>query len=102
MIDEDGYLKLIDFGTAKIIRGRTYTQVGTPHYMAPEIIMGLGYGFAVDWWALGCILYEFLCLDVPFGADFEDPQDVYNAVLNSRLKYPGFLPAVFPAKSFIE
>eukprot|EP00358_Blepharisma_japonicum_P007286 CAMPEP_0202945040 /NCGR_PEP_ID=MMETSP1395-20130829/6001_1 /ASSEMBLY_ACC=CAM_ASM_000871 /TAXON_ID=5961 /ORGANISM="Blepharisma japonicum, Strain Stock R1072" /LENGTH=49 /DNA_ID=CAMNT_0049644619 /DNA_START=1725 /DNA_END=1874 /DNA_ORIENTATION=+ len=49
MIDEEGYPKLIDFGIAKIVNGRTYTTVGTPHYMAPEVIMGNGYNSAVDW-----------------------------------------------------
>mmetsp|Transcript_19168 Transcript_19168/g.3093 ORF Transcript_19168/g.3093 Transcript_19168/m.3093 type:complete len:92 (+) Transcript_19168:1944-2219(+) len=38
MVDEDGYLRLIDFGVSKIISDRTYTTTGTPHYMAPEII----------------------------------------------------------------
>ena len=40
MIDDKGYVKLIDMGTAKIIEekpARTYTIIGTPHYMAPEI-----------------------------------------------------------------
>lgn len=49
MIDDMGYPKLIDFGTGKIVRGRTYTTVGTPHYMAPEIINGKGYNLSVDW-----------------------------------------------------
>ena len=48
MIDYEGYLKLIDFGTAKILSGRTFTVVGTPHYMAPEIIIGKGYGSPAD------------------------------------------------------
>jgi len=48
MIDHEGYPKLIDFGTSKIINGRTYTTVGTPHYMAPEIILGSGYTFSAD------------------------------------------------------
>ena len=56
MVDEDGYLKLIDFGTAKVMKGRTYTTIGTPHYMAPEVIMGLGYSLSVDWWSIGVIL----------------------------------------------
>lgn len=49
MVDEDGYLKIIDFGTAKIVKGRTFTVVGTPHYMAPEIIVGKGYDYTVDY-----------------------------------------------------
>jgi Serine/threonine protein kinase len=48
MIDDEGYPKLIDFGTAKIVNGRTYTTVGTPHYMAPEIILRNGYGSSID------------------------------------------------------
>ena len=49
MIDEDGYPKLIDFGTSKIVENRTYTRVGTPHYMAPEVINGTGYGLEADY-----------------------------------------------------
>ena len=48
-IDEDGYPKLIDFGTSKAISGRTYTIIGTPHYMAPEIILGQGYSYNADY-----------------------------------------------------
>jgi len=40
MIDMTGYIKLIDFGVAKLFNGRTYTTIGTPHYMAPEVILG--------------------------------------------------------------
>jgi cGMP-dependent protein kinase len=43
MVDKDGYPKLIDFGTAKVVKDRTFTVLGTPHYMAPEIILGKGY-----------------------------------------------------------
>ena len=49
MVDDEGYPKLIDFGIAKIIQGRTYTVVGTPHYMAPEVIVGKGYGLLADY-----------------------------------------------------
>ena len=46
MIDKDGYLKIIDFGFAKIVKpgDRTYTFLGTPDYMAPEIIRRMGMG----------------------------------------------------------
>ena len=49
IIDDDGYPKLIDFGISKILNGRTYTIVGTPHYMAPEVITGKGYSFFADY-----------------------------------------------------
>mmetsp|Transcript_29488 Transcript_29488/g.5330 ORF Transcript_29488/g.5330 Transcript_29488/m.5330 type:complete len:134 (+) Transcript_29488:179-580(+) len=60
MIDEYGFPKLIDFGSAKIINGRTFTIIGTPHYMAPEIILGKGYSQSADIWSMGIILYELV------------------------------------------
>jgi len=39
MVGEDGFLKLIDFGFAKIVKKRTYTICGTPEYIAPEILL---------------------------------------------------------------
>jgi cGMP-dependent protein kinase len=43
MVGGDGYPLLIDFGTAKVIHDRTFTQIGTPHFIAPEVIAGKGY-----------------------------------------------------------
>ncbi len=76
MINHLGYAKLIDMGTAKIIiekPARTYTVIGTPHYMAPEVLLNKGYSFDVDIWSIGIILYEFMCGLVPFGETCEDP-----------------------------
>merc|ERR1719215_1095992 len=53
MLDHQGYLKLIDFGIAKKFeenQSRTFTMIGTPHYMAPETMLGKGYGSEVDLW----------------------------------------------------
>lgn len=52
----------VDFGFAKeLVRGeKTYSFVGTPEYMAPEIIKNQGHDFAVDFWSLGILIYELL------------------------------------------
>jgi serine/threonine protein kinase len=42
LIDKTGYLKLTDFGFAKVCEGRTYTLCGTPEYLAPEILLNKG------------------------------------------------------------
>jgi cGMP-dependent protein kinase len=88
MIDEDGYLKLIDFGAAKIIKERTFTILGTPHYMAPEIILGNGYGLEADLWSLGIMLYEFFFYVVPFADDERDSFKIYKRILEEPLKFP--------------
>jgi len=58
-------------GTAKELTAKncfkTFTIIGTPHYMAPEVFEGKGYSFEADIWSLGCLLYEFLCYGLPFG-----------------------------------
>jgi cGMP-dependent protein kinase len=91
MVDSEGYPKLIDFGTAKMA-SRTFTMIGTPHYMAPELILNAGYNNAVDLWSLGIIVYEFICGRVPFGEDLDDPHDIYNYILNAKkVYYPKFV-----------
>ena len=82
MVLENGYIKIIDFGTAKEIEDKTKTTMGTPHYMAPEMIMGTGYSFEVDYWAIGICMYEFICGEVPFGEVCEDTMEIYLAIKN--------------------
>eukprot|EP00928_Gymnodinium_smaydae_P085084 TRINITY_DN683_c3_g2_i1.p1 TRINITY_DN683_c3_g2~~TRINITY_DN683_c3_g2_i1.p1 ORF type:complete len:837 (+),score=189.12 TRINITY_DN683_c3_g2_i1:251-2761(+) len=65
-----GLLKLGDFGVAKVMAGTTVmdqmTCVGSPTYMAPEIVGGEVYGPACDIWSLGVIIYELCCFKKPF------------------------------------
>jgi cGMP-dependent protein kinase len=91
MINDKGYIKLIDFGTVKEIKDRTTTNVGTPQYMAPEMVNGTGYSFQVDMWAAAICMYELFCGKVPFGEDCDDPMEIYKAVSKEDLTFPSFV-----------
>ena len=82
MVLGNGFIKLIDFGTAKSIKDKTKTIIGTPHYMAPEVILGEGYSFKVDFWSIAICMYEFMCGGVPFGENHEEAMDVYLSIIN--------------------
>ncbi|XP_058719152.1 cAMP-dependent protein kinase catalytic subunit PRKX isoform X2 [Poecile atricapillus] len=60
LLDKEGHIKLTDFGFAKKLVDRTWTLCGTPEYLAPEVIQSKGHGRAVDWWALGILIFEML------------------------------------------
>ena len=86
LISADGYLKLTDFGFAKLVEGRTYTLCGTPEYLAPEILLNKGHGKPVDWWTLGILIYEMNAGLDPFSD--EDPMVIYQKILKGKIKFP--------------
>jgi serine/threonine-protein kinase RIM15 len=60
--------------------------VGTPDYLAPETVNGVGQDEMSDWWSLGCILFEFLYGYPPFNA--ATPDEVFENILNRRINWP--------------
>jgi len=61
MVQANGYIKIIDMGTCKSMASstssKTFTIIGTPNYMAPEVFSGKGYSYPVDLWSLGVMLF---------------------------------------------
>ena len=99
LITKTGYLKLTDFGFAKLLEeGKTYTLCGTPEYLAPEIILNKGHGKPVDWWTMGVLLYEMLVGIDPFND--EDPMMTYQKIIKGKIFYPNNMDK--DAKSLIK
>ena len=71
LIDQQGYVRITDFGLSKIIYDndnnvRKATFCGTLEYMAPEMMMNMSYDYSVDWFSFGLVLYEMLHGSNPF------------------------------------
>jgi serine/threonine protein kinase len=69
LLDGAGRAKIGDLGVSKMVEDSAmYTRVGTPLYLAPELIKGGRYDYKVDIWALGCLMYQCACKEMPFQA----------------------------------
>ncbi|KAJ3182552.1 hypothetical protein HDU85_002651 [Gaertneriomyces sp. JEL0708] len=86
LLDDRGQIKITDFGFAKKVEDRTWTLCGTPEYLAPEIIESKGHGKAVDWWALGILIFEMLAGYPPFFDD--NPFGIYEKILAGKIAFP--------------
>nr|GMC98444.1 probable serine/threonine protein kinase IRE [Ipomoea batatas] len=60
--------------------------VGTPDYLAPEILLGMEHGATADWWSVGIIMFELLVGIPPFNA--EHPQQIFNNIMNRDIPWP--------------
>ncbi|XP_077232845.1 putative serine/threonine protein kinase IREH1 isoform X3 [Tasmannia lanceolata] len=67
-------------------RQKKRSAVGTPDYLAPEILLGTGHGTTADWWSVGVILFELIVGIPPFNA--EHPQKIFDNILNRKIPWP--------------
>ncbi|CAL1529034.1 unnamed protein product [Lymnaea stagnalis] len=104
--DTQGNIKLGDFGASKRLQTITSatglkTAVGTPHWMAPEVINGEGYGRKADVWSLGCTIVEMLTMKPPF-AEYEPFAAMFQIATCKQPKYelPG--GSSIPVREFLQ
>eukprot|EP00937_MAST-01D_sp_MAST-1D-sp2_P000439 g439.t1 len=103
LVDAQGYLKLVDWGFAKVVAGagvgsaRTHTVCGTPEYLAPEMLRGSGYGCGADLWALGVLVYEMVSGRSAFVGDhWGDTMSICESILAHRSAAAPRLPGGGP------
>uniref|UniRef100_A0A0D9XDS3 non-specific serine/threonine protein kinase n=1 Tax=Leersia perrieri TaxID=77586 RepID=A0A0D9XDS3_9ORYZ len=92
LLDEEGKLKVTDFGLAALPEqlrhdGLLHTQCGTPAYVAPEVLRKRGYdGAAADIWSCGVVLYVLLCGFLPF--QHENYAKMYQKIFKAEYQIP--------------
>ena len=91
LLDEDGYIKLCDFGSSVSFRGTEKEKnfAGSPEYAAPEMITYAGHTKMCDWWSLGILIYELLYGNTPF---FNmDKTRMYDLINTGSISFPKFI-----------
>jgi serum/glucocorticoid-regulated kinase 2 len=102
MVNENGYLVLIDFGSCKVIEEKTELQCsfdGSIDYMAPEVISGDGHGMMADWWSFGILIYELLCGKPPFHEG--STERILDLITTSNIRFPSKMRVSSVTRDFI-
>ena len=96
LLDHAGHIRLIDFGFVTACGENdliTTGGCGTAMYIAPEIAAGgknsPGHGLPVDWWSLGCVIFECVAGRAPFGDTADQTKfEIFNNINSGRVSYP--------------
>ncbi|XP_073503463.1 microtubule-associated serine/threonine-protein kinase 4-like isoform X2 [Phyllobates terribilis] len=112
LITSTGHIQVTDFGLSKLCLMRPTSEIykapieditrefhdkeiaGSPHYIAPEVILKEGYGRPADWWSIGIILYKFLLGRVPFYGPSK--YEIYSHIVRDDI-YWKLTNSAFPA-----
>lgn len=101
LFDEDGHIKLADFGLAKEkVKGNSTSKsfCGSPAYLSPEMVKRIGVGKAADIYGIGAVLYEMLIGSPPF---YDDRlSKLYTKITKEKLIFPNYLSE--EVKSFLN
>lgn len=84
LLTSEGYALITDMGLAKVVIGKTYTVCGTADYFAPETLRQAGHNRAVDWWALGVMIFVMMAGRSPF--DAENVMQIYRNIVKGFKK----------------
>ena len=88
ILDKKGYPTLIGFSFCKRINNtKTKTIIGTPHFIAPEILKGRGYSFSCDYWSVGICIYYLYYGEFPFGNNCDNPNNIYKEIINKEIEF---------------
>ena len=89
LLDANGHIKLTDFGLSKLLNSskqKAFTICGTIQYIAPEVFIDKGYDKMVDWWSLGCLIYEMFVGKLAF--NIKNNTNLSLDLYNKKLKFP--------------
>ena len=103
MVNENGYLTLIDFGSCKIVEDSSELEssfVGSPDYIPPEVINGEGHNLMADWWSFGVILYELLYGIPPFHDS--KIERCFDLITSSKIRFPSKIKLTSSTKDIIS
>jgi serum/glucocorticoid-regulated kinase 2 len=102
LLDAVGHIKITDFGLSKQglqENSKTFSFCGTPEYLAPEVILGHGHSFEVDWWSLGALMHEMLCGRPPH-YNSENKQQMIRDIIDKDIVWKSYLSP--NARSILE